>query len=352
MRTLLVTGGCGFIGSAYLRHVVGGGLCRAVNLDKLTYAANPAALAALEANDAYRFVEGDIGDSAKLSALLAEIKPDAIVNFAAETHVDRSIDGPLAFVETNIAATARLLVACLGYWRSLSGETQKNFRFHHISTDEVFGTLGFDDAPFTEASSYAPNSPYAASKAASDHLVRAWHETYGLPTLVTNCSNNYGPWQFPEKLIPLMIAKAAAGERLPVYGDGRNRRDWLHVDDHASGLWQALAQAAPGASYAFGGGAELANLDVVHAICDHVDRRLGVAAAGPRRNLIEFVADRPGHDLRYAIDAAKAKAELGWKPRFDFAEGLAATVDWYLDNVDWLQSIRAKRYALDRLGKG
>ncbi|MFN7191521.1 MAG: dTDP-glucose 4,6-dehydratase, partial [Rhodospirillales bacterium] len=197
MRTLLVTGGCGFIGSAYLRHVVGGGLARAVNLDKLTYAANPASLASLEGNDAYCFVEGDIGDSAKLSALLAEVKPDAIVNFAAETHVDRSIDGPLAFVETNIAATARLLVASLGYWRDLPADAKKHFRFHHISTDEVFGTLGFDDPPFTEASSYAPNSPYAASKAASDHLVRAWHETYGLPTLVTNCSNNYGPWQFP-----------------------------------------------------------------------------------------------------------------------------------------------------------
>jgi dTDP-glucose 4,6-dehydratase len=352
VRTLLVTGGCGFIGSAYLRRVVGGGLARAVNLDKLTYAANPAALAALDGNDAYRFVEGDIGDSAKVASLLAETKPDAIVNFAAETHVDRSIDGPLAFVETNIAATARLLVSALGHWRGLPEDAKARFRFHHVSTDEVFGTLGFDDAPFTEASAYAPNSPYAASKAASDHLVRAWFETYGLPTLVTNCSNNYGPWQFPEKLIPLMIAKAVAGEKLPVYGDGRNRRDWLHVDDHAAGLWQALDRAQPGATYAFGGGAELANLEVVHAVCDHVDRRLGAPVSGPRRNLVEFVPDRPGHDLRYAIDAAKAKAELGWQPRYRFSDGLAATVDWYLGHADWLQSIRAKRYALDRLGKG
>jgi dTDP-glucose 4,6-dehydratase len=350
MRTLLVTGGCGFIGSAFLRHVVGNGFARAVNLDKLTYAANPAALA--ELRDGYRFVEGDIGDQAKVAALLGEIRPDAIVNFAAETHVDRSIDGPLAFVETNVAATARLLVTTLGHWRTLSGEAKTRFRFHHVSTDEVFGALGFDDPPFTEKTPYAPNSPYAASKAASDHLVRAWFETYGLPTLVTNCSNNYGPWQFPEKLIPLMIAKAAAGEQLPVYGAGINRRDWLHVDDHVAGLWLALSRAAPGDSYAFGGGAERANLDVVHTICDVLDARLGLRAAGARRDLVRFVADRPGHDLRYAIDAAKAKAELGWQPGYDFERGLAATVDWYLAHAEWLDTIRAKRYALERLGQG
>ena len=350
MKKLLVTGGCGFIGSAFLRHVVGNGFATAVNLDKLTYAANPAALAGLGAG--CRFVEGDIGDQTKVAALLAEFRPDAVVNFAAETHVDRSIDGPLAFVETNVAATARLLVATLGHWRSLEDAAKARFRFHHVSTDEVFGALGFDDPPFTEKTPYAPNSPYAASKAASDHLVRAWHETYGLPTLVTNCSNNYGPWQFPEKLIPLMIAKAAAGESLPVYGSGKNRRDWLHVDDHAAGLWLALTRAAPGETYAFGGGAERANLDVVHAICDRLDARLGALPTGARRLLVRFVADRPGHDLRYAIDAAKAKAELGWQPVYDFERGLGATVDWYLANGNWLDAIRAKRYALERLGQG
>jgi dTDP-glucose 4,6-dehydratase len=352
MRTLLVTGGCGFIGSAFLRHVAGKGFARAVNLDKLTYAANPAAVASLNGSGGYRFVEGDIGDRPAVRALLAETKPDAIVNFAAETHVDRSIDGPLAFVETNIGATARLLVETLDYWRGLDDAAKERFRFHHVSTDEVFGALGFDDAPFTETTAYAPNSPYAATKAASDHLVRAWHETYGLPTLITNCSNNYGPWQFPEKLIPLMIAKAAAGEALPVYGQGKNVRDWLHVDDHAAGLWLALDRGAPGESYAFGGGAELANIDVVHAICDLVDARLGPRTEGPRRGLVTYVADRPGHDLRYAIDAAKAKRDLGWAPAHDFNGGLAATVDWYLANTAWLESIRAKRYALGRLGRG
>jgi len=351
MRTILVTGGCGFIGSAFLRHVVGQGLARAINVDKLTYAANPDAVAAL-AGGSYAFVQADIGDRDAIRATFARHRPDAVVNFAAETHVDRSIDGPLAFVETNVAATARLLVETHAYWRSLDGAARAAFRFLHVSTDEVFGALAADDPPFTEISAYAPNSPYAATKAASDHLVRAWNRTYGLPVLVTNCSNNYGPWQFPEKLVPLMIAKARAGEKLPVYGAGTNVRDWLHVEDHAAGLWLALTRGQPGETYAFGGGAELANIDVVHAICDTLDARLGVLPDGARRKLVSYVPDRPGHDFRYAIDAAKAQADLGWRPALDFAAGLAATVDWYLANAAWVDSIRSRRYALERLGTG
>jgi dTDP-glucose 4,6-dehydratase len=352
MKTLLVTGGCGFIGSAFLRHAAGRGLAAAVNIDKLTYAANPDALATLAGGPGYAFLEADIGDRDAMRAALARHRPDAIVNFAAETHVDRSIDGPLAFVETNVGATARLLVEALAYWRDLDAAGQAAFRFLHVSTDEVFGALGPADPPFTEASPYAPNSPYAATKAASDHLVRAWSRTYGLPVIVTNCSNNYGPWQFPEKLIPLMIARAAAGEKLPVYGAGTNVRDWLHVEDHAAGLWLALTRGLPGETYGFGGGAELANLAVVHAICDTLDAQLGRLASGPRRGLVEFVADRPGHDFRYAIDAAKAKAALGWTPAHDFARGLAETVDWYVANSAWVERIRARRYALERLGTG
>lgn len=245
-----------------------------------------------------------------------------------------------------------MLVETVEYWRGLKAPARDGFRFLHVSTDEVFGALGPDDPEFTEASPYAPNSPYAATKAASDHLVRAWARTYGLPVVVTNCSNNYGPWQFPEKLIPLTIARAAAGERLPVYGTGANVRDWLHVDDHAAGLWLALTAGKPGETYAFGGGAERTNLAVVHAICDALDARTGVPAGGARRNLVEFVADRPGHDFRYAIDAAKARAALGWTPTRDFNAGLAETVAWYAANTAWVDTIRAKRYALDRLGTG
>lgn len=351
MRTVLVTGGCGFIGSAFLRHVVGQGFARAINVDKLTYAANPDAVAAL-AGDGYAFVQADIGDREAIRAAFAKYRPDAVANFAAETHVDRSIDGPLAFVETNVAATARFLVEALAYWRGLDGADRDAFRLLHVSTDEVFGSLDADDPPFTEKSAYAPNSPYAATKAASDHLVRAWSRTYGLPVLVTNCSNNYGPWQFPEKLIPLMIAKARAGEKLPVYGAGTNVRDWLHVEDHAAGLWLALTRGKPGETYGFGGGAELANIDVVHAICDSLDARLGALPDGPRRRLVAHVADRPGHDFRYSIDAAKAQAALGWRPAREFAAGLAATVDWYLANSAWVDSIRSRRYALERLGTG
>lgn len=349
MRTILVTGGCGFIGSAFVRRVVSGGLARVVNVDKLTYAANPDAVAEIAGHAEYSFVQADIGDRAAVRAILAEHRPDAIVNFAAETHVDRSIDGPLAFVETNVAATARLLVETLAYWRELPAEWRTAFRLLHVSTDEVFGSLEPGDRPFTEETPYAPNSPYSATKAASDHLVRAWMHTYGLPAIVTNCSNNYGPWQFPEKLIPLMIARAAAGERLPVYGTGGNVRDWLHVDDHAAGLWLALTRGRPGETYAFGGDAERTNIEVVNAICDRVEARLGAAG---RRSLVEFVADRPGHDFRYAIDPAKARRELGWRAAHDFGRGLAQTVDWYLDHRDWVETIRSRRYALGRLGTG
>ena len=298
------------------------------------------------------YSKADIGDRDAMRATLEKYRPAAIVNFAAETHVDRSIDGPLAFVETNVAATARLLVEALAYWRGLDTTTRDEFRFLHVSTDEVFGSLEADDPPFDESTAYSPNSPYAATKAASDHLVRAWSRTYGLPVLVTNCSNNYGPWQFPEKLIPLMIARARVGEKLPVYGAGRNVRDWLHVEDHAAGLWLALERGAPGASYGFGGGAELANIDVVHAICDALDAKLGRLPVGLRRTLIEHVADRPGHDFRYAIDSAHARDALGWKPVNAFGPGLAKTIDWYLANETWVESIRDRRYALERLGTG
>ncbi|MFM7345334.1 MAG: dTDP-glucose 4,6-dehydratase [Tagaea sp.] len=348
---ILVTGGCGFIGSAYIRRALRDGAA-IVNVDKLGYAANPEALEGAAQNSGYVFHKADIGDRASMRDILARHKPVAIANFAAETHVDRSIDGPLAFVETNVGATARLLVETLDYWKGLDAAARAAFRFHHVSTDEVFGALGPGDEPFRETTAYAPNSPYAASKAASDHLVRAWHVTYGLPTLITNCSNNYGPWQFPEKLIPLMIAKAAAGEALPVYGDGRQVRDWLHVEDHAHGLALALARGVPGRVYAFGGDAEVANIDVVRAICARVDVKLGARKEGPRAGLISHVADRPGHDRRYAIDARRAKSELGWAPARSFEEGLAATVDWYLAAGDWLARIKAERYALGRLGAG
>lgn len=348
---ILVTGGCGFIGSAYIRRALRAGAA-VVNVDKLGYAANPEALEGAAQNPRYVFHKADIGDRAAMRDILARHKPVAVVNFAAETHVDRSIDGPLAFVETNVAATARLLVETLDYWKGLDAASRASFRFHHVSTDEVFGALGPADEPFRETTPYAPNSPYAASKAASDHLVRAWHVTYGLPTLITNCSNNYGPWQFPEKLIPLMIAKAVAGQALPVYGDGKQVRDWLHVDDHARGLALALERGAPGEVYAFGGDAEVPNIDVVRAICDRVDAKLGARKEGPRRALVAHVVDRPGHDRRYAIDASKAARTLGWKPARSFDEGLASTVDWYLASGDWLARITAERYALGRLGAG
>jgi len=345
-RNVLVTGGSGFIGSALVRRLVGQGH-RVVNLDKLTYAAAPAALASVEGNPAYRFVHGDIADRRLVGELLAAGGVDTIVHLAAESHVDRSIDGPGAFIETNIVGTYELLQAARGYWDQLSNDAKSAFRFHHVSTDEVFGDLDFDDAKFAENSAYHPSSPYSASKAASDHLVRAWHHTYGLPVVITNCSNNYGPWQAPEKLIPLTILKALKGERLPVYGTGANIRDWLHVDDHAAALQAVFERGRVGETYAVGAREEHSNIAMVARICDLLDERVPIGRQ--RRSLIEFVADRPGHDRRYAIDPAKIETELGWKPAIGFAAGLAATVDWYVAHGDrWT----ARDWTLERIGQG
>jgi dTDP-glucose 4,6-dehydratase len=295
------------------------------------------------------FVHGDIGDRALVSRLLAEHRPDAVVNFAAESHVDRSIDGPAAFVQTNVVGTLALLEAVRDYWKSLESSPREAFRFLHVSTDEVYGTLG-ETGSFTETTPYAPNSPYSASKAASDHLVRAFHHTYGLPTLTTNCSNNYGPYHFPEKLIPLVIAKALAGEPLPVYGDGRQVRDWLFVADHCRAIRTVLARGRVGETYNVGGNAEMQNIEVVHAICALLDQRRPRADGRPRASQITHVADRPGHDRRYAIDASKLRDELGWEPEYTFERGIAETVDWYLDNQDWVARVLDGSYRLERIG--
>ncbi|WP_442681606.1 dTDP-glucose 4,6-dehydratase [Sphingomonas sp. ASY06-1R] len=349
MRTYLITGGAGFIGSAVVRHLVRKGM-RVVNLDKLTYAGNLASLSEIEGADNYRFVQGDIADVPAVLALLQEERVETIMHLAAESHVDRSIDGPGAFVETNVVGTFRLLSAALNYWQGLSGDAQAVFRFHHISTDEVFGDLPFDSGVFTEETPYAPSSPYSASKAASDHFVRAWHETYGLPVVLSNCSNNYGPFHFPEKLIPLVILNALEGKPLPVYGKGDNVRDWLFVDDHARALELVATRGAVGESYNVGGRNERTNLQVVEAICDALDARAPLASGAPRRSLITFVSDRPGHDRRYAIDATKLERELGWKAQESFETGLAKTVDWFLENEWWWGPIRNSTYGGQRLG--
>lgn len=343
MTTVLVTGGAGFIGSNFIRHALAADDCRVINLDLLTYAGNRESLTDLP-DDRYEFVHGDICDQALVKRLLQEHRPDAVVHFAAESHVDRSIDDPGAFIRTNVVGTQTLLDAALDYWQGGASD----FRFVHVSTDEVYGTLALDEPAFTEDHRYAPNSPYAASKAAADHLARAWHRTYGLPVTITNCSNNYGPFQFPEKLIPLILINALEGERLPVYGDGQQRRDWLFVTDHCRAIQRVLEAGEAGRVYNVGGNAEMANLDVVHLLCDLLDER--EPASRPRRELIEFVTDRPGHDRRYAIDASRIRKELGWEPSVDFAGGLAATVDWYLANRDWWQRIRDGRYRSERLG--
>ncbi|TVS11638.1 MAG: dTDP-glucose 4,6-dehydratase [Wenzhouxiangella sp.] len=343
MTTLMVTGGAGFIGSNFVRHVLEATDYSVVNLDLLTYAGNRESLAGLNP-DRHRFTHGDICDAGLISRLFSEHQPSALIHFAAESHVDRSIDDPGAFIRTNVVGTQTLLDAALNYRQAGHPE----FRFVHVSTDEVYGTLRADEPAFTEQHRYAPNSPYAASKAAADHLARAWHRTYGLPVMITNCSNNYGPYQFPEKLIPLMLINALEGERLPVYGDGQQRRDWLFVTDHCRAILRVLEAGAPGRVYNIGGNAEMANLDVVHLLCDLLDER--VPGSRPRRELIEYVADRPGHDRRYAINAERIHAELGWKPSMDFTRGLAATVDWYLANRDWWQRIRDGRYRSERLG--
>jgi dTDP-glucose 4,6-dehydratase len=348
MKTLLVTGGAGFIGANFVLQAVADGL-RVVNLDKLTYAGNLDTLASLDGNDKHVFVQGDIGDRALVANLLRQHKPHAIVNFAAESHVDRSIDGPAAFVHTNVVGTLGLLETARDYWRSLDGADKEAFRFLHVSTDEVYGSLGAE-GKFTETTPYAPNSPYSASKAASDHLVRAFHHTYGLPTLTTNCSNNYGPYQFPEKLIPLVIQKAMAGEPLPVYGDGLNIRDWLFVGDHCSAIRRVLEGGRVGETYNVGGNAERTNITVVKTICALLDAKRPLPDGRKHESLITYVKDRPGHDRRYAIDSSKLQRELGWQPSHTFESGIEATVDWYLANQPWVQRVLDGSYRMERLG--
>ena len=338
-----MTGGAGFIGSNFVLEWLQRAGARAVTLDALTYAGNPANLAQLKGDDRHALVRGDIADRALVGRLLREHKVRAVVNFAAESHVDRSILGPGAFVQTNIVGTFALLEEARAYWGDLRGRERDDFRFLHVSTDEVYGTLGAADAPFTELTAYAPNSPYAASKASADHLVRAYHHTYGLPTLTTNCSNNYGPYQFPEKLIPLVILNALAGKPLPVYGDGQQVRDWLYVSDHCSAIRRVLEAGRPGETYNIGGGAERANLDVVREICSLLDG-LRPKAGAKHDDLITFVADRPGHDRRYAIDYSKIGAELGWGPDESFESGLERTVRWYLDHTDWVRDVQTGEY--------
>jgi dTDP-glucose 4,6-dehydratase len=337
---LLVTGGAGFIGANFVLMRIAAG-DQVVNLDKLTYAGNLQSLAPVEKAAGYTFVRGEIEDRELVSRLLAEYRPDAVVHFAAESHVDRSILGPEAFVMTNVVGTFRLLDAALEHWRALAGAARDRFRFLHVSTDEVYGSLAPSDAAFHESTSYSPNSPYSASKAGSDHLVRAYHHTYGLPTLTTNCSNNYGPLQFPEKLIPLMVLNALHGKPLPVYGDGLNVRDWLYVGDHCAAIAAVLAKGRPGETYNIGGMNEMANIEVVQTICDILDE---LRPAASRRELITYVKDRPGHDRRYAIDCRKLKAELGWKPQETFSSGIRKTIAWYLDNMSWVEAISSGAY--------
>ena len=348
MQTWFVTGGAGFIGGNFVLDAVASGL-RVVNLDALTYAGNRDTLAALDGDDRHLFVQGDIGDRDLVASLLARHRPTAIVNFAAESHVDRSIDGPAAFVQTNVVGTLGLLEAARDYWKALEGDAKAAFRFLHVSTDEVYGSLG-ETGRFSETTPYAPNSPYSASKAASDHLVRAFHHTYGLPVLTTNCSNNYGPYQFPEKLVPLIIQKALAGEPLPVYGDGRNVRDWLFVKDHCSAIRRVLDAGRVGETYNVGGDAERENLHVVKTICALLDERRPRADGAKRESQITFVRDRPGHDRRYAIDATKIQSELGWAPAVSFEQGIAATVDWYMANTAWVERVLDGSYRLERIG--
>ncbi|KIQ97093.1 dTDP-glucose 4,6-dehydratase [Lysobacter sp. A03] len=348
MPTWLVTGGAGFIGGNFVLDAVGRGI-KVINLDALTYAGNLDTLSSLDGNPSHVFLHGDIGDAALVARLLREHQPDAVINFAAESHVDRSIDGPAEFVQTNVVGTLSLLEQVRDYWKSLDAGRAGEFRFLHVSTDEVYGTLG-DTGKFTETTPYAPNSPYSASKAASDHLVRAFHHTYGLPVLTTNCSNNYGPYQFPEKLIPLVIAKALAGESLPIYGDGLNVRDWLFVSDHCAAIRRVLEAGRVGEVYNVGGEAERTNIVVVQTICRLLDQRRPLEGGRTRESLITYVQDRPGHDRRYAIDASKLHGELGWEPAVTFDEGMARTVDWYLENAPWVQRVMDGSYRLERIG--
>jgi dTDP-glucose 4,6-dehydratase len=348
-KRLLVTGGAGFIGSAVVRRLIETTSNEVLVIDKLTYAGNLDSLRPVSTNPRYRFEQADIADATAMRRIMAAFAPDVVMHLAAESHVDRSIDGPGEFIQTNVVGTFALLQAALEYWRTLAAPRKDGFRFHHISTDEVFGSLG-STGYFSEETAYQPNSPYSASKAASDHLVRAWHHTYGLPVVITNCSNNYGPYHFPEKLIPLTIINALEGKPLPVYGKGENIRDWLHVDDHAEALLLVAHKGVTGQCYNIGGHNEATNIAVVRAICALVDELAPNPSMGPRDRLITFVADRPGHDARYAIDAAKIARELGWKPKHSFESGLRQTVQWYLDNKTWWERVRTGTYRGERLG--
>ncbi len=351
MKTILVTGGAGFIGGNFIHYLLQHSGVNVVNLDKLTYAGNLDTLAALQDDPRYVFAHGDIGDRERVQQLFAEHRPDGIVNFAAESHVDRSIDGPAEFIQTNVVGTFNLLDCARRYWHELDEADKSAFRFLHVSTDEVYGSLGAEGL-FTETTPYAPNSPYSASKAASDHLVRAWFHTYGLPVLTTNCSNNYGPYQFPEKLIPLFIHKALNGESLPIYGDGSNIRDWLFVEDHCSAIWQVLQAGRPGEVYNVGGNSEKTNLQVIDTLCGLLDELVPDSAHRPHAQLKSFVADRPGHDQRYAIDSSKLQSELGWHPAETFESGMRRTVQWYLQHNDWVARVMDGSYLGQRLGAG
>jgi len=357
MGVWLVTGGAGFIGSNFVRHALGTTSHRVVVLDKLTYAGNLQSLADLSGDPRFAFVKGDIAERSDVEKVFREHAPTAVLNFAAESHVDRSIDGPEAFVRTNVVGTFQLLETARQHWAGLAGEEREAFRFLHVSTDEVYGSLGPEGA-FREDTPYAPNSPYSASKAGADHLVRAYHRTYGLPALITNCSNNYGPYQFPEKLIPLVLLNAVEGRELPIYGDGGNVRDWLYVEDHCEGIASVLDRGRPGEKYNMGGNAERSNLQIVDALCDELERvlpagdnpALSARGVASYRDLKTFVPDRPGHDRRYAVDAGRMQRELGWRPRHDLAAGLASTVRWYLDHRAWCEAVQSGAYRRERLG--
>ena len=346
--TILVTGAAGFIGSNFVLNWFDHSDENIIALDKLTYAGNLENLKSVESNERYHFVKGDIGDSGLISKILKEYNPRAIVNFAAESHVDRSIHGPDDFMQTNIIGTYRLLEEARSFFNTLSVDAKKQFRFLHVSTDEVYGSLKIDDPAFCETTPYAPNSPYSASKASADHLVRAYHHTFGLPALTTNCSNNYGPYQFPEKLIPLMILNACEGKSLPIYGDGSNIRDWLHVEDHCSGILSVLQKGRVGQTYCIGGASEKTNMEVIDTLCKILDRKFPERA--PHNQLKTFVKDRPGHDHRYAIDFSKINNELGWNPSFSFEEGMEQTVEWYINHQEWCENVTSGKYQRERLG--